>query len=101
MPLHHAQMCMFGRLSFGLLGVNRLIKCGGDSSLKEQLNGEENLHLQGLCRTVRVNRRFAVVDSVKGNGFLQKLHCCAHETGDRTERVSCQNVDVCQRVQNN
>ena len=32
MPLHHAQMCMFGRLPFGLLGVNRLIQCGGDSS---------------------------------------------------------------------
>ena len=23
----------------------------------EQLNGEENLHLQGLCRTMRVNSR--------------------------------------------
>ena len=23
MPLHHAQMCMFGRLPFGPLGVNR------------------------------------------------------------------------------
>ena len=32
MPLHHAQMCMFARLPFGLLGVNRLIQCVGDSS---------------------------------------------------------------------
>ena len=46
------------------------------------------------------NRRFAVVDSVRGNGFLQKLRCCARETGDMTEKTSYQNLDVCQRVQN-
>ena len=45
-----------------------------------------------------VNRRFAVIDSVKGNNFLQKLHCCARETGDRTKKMSGQNVDVCRRV---
>ena len=26
------------------------------------------------------------IDSVGGNGFLQKLHCCTHETGDSTEK---------------
>ena len=34
------------------------------------------------------------------NGFLQTLRCCAREIGDRTEKTSCQNVDVCRRVQN-
>ena len=34
------------------------------------------------------------------NGFLQTLRCCARETGDRTEKTSCQNVGICWRVQN-
>ena len=45
--------------------------------------------------TIKVQRRNAtfvmvmrcVVDSVRGNGFLQKLHCCARETGQRKRRA--------------
>ena len=38
--------------------------------------------------------------SRRRNGFLQTLRCYARETGDRTEKTSCQYVDVCQRVRN-
>ena len=30
----------------------------------------------------------------------ETLRCCARETGDRTEKTSCQYVDVCRRVRN-
>ena len=52
-----------------------------------------------LCDYTDVNRRFAVVD---GTAFFRHcaVACVRQETGDRTEKTSCQNVDVCRRVQN-
>ena len=41
---------------------------------------------------VRTVGGFAVVDSVRGSGILQKQCCCMRETGDRTEKASCQSV---------
>ena len=51
------------------------------------------------CRLVQnnqsqlcVNSHFAVIDSVRGNGILQKQCCCMRETGGRAEKASYQSV---------
>ena len=48
----------------------------------------------GKYRTIDQNfvGHFAVVDSVRGNGILQKRCCCMRETGDRAEKASYQSV---------
>ena len=54
----------------------------------------------GLITSVEIASASVKYRSRRRNGFLQTLRCCARETGDRTEKTSCQYVDVCRRVRN-
>ena len=99
----HFMLCVIGRAGvlsynwhdfsyYNMFIYNR--SCPG-ATRKRKAGLITSVEIGYLGKRYQDNRRFAIVDSVSGNGFLQKLCCYARETGDRTEKRSCQNVGVC------